>query len=86
MADLGVDEEFRNQDIGKKLVKERLAYLRRWDSAALMRTSVDNDKSQKLYKSLNFTQLAGLIQEVEQQRVDGSVKKDKRIFFIRTVY
>jgi len=48
-----------------------------------MRTSVENIASQKLYKSLGFTQLDNTYQEVEQARVDGTTTTDKRLFLMR---
>lgn len=84
MADLAVKEEYRNQGVAKELVKERMRD-QRGIGYALMRTSVENTKSQNLYRSLGFYEVKGMIQEVEMRRTDNTVKRDKRIFMFQTL-
>lgn len=80
-ADLGVDKSFRNKGIGTKLVQTRLDAIK--GKTAVMRTSVDNNISQSIYRSLGFQQIPELIQTVEGRRQDGSIKPDTRIFFMK---
>lgn len=84
MADLGVVEDRRREKIGTQLIQARLNVLPK-DSTAIMRTSVNNIASQTIYRNLGFTQMDGMVQEVEQKRVDGSVWRDERIFFAKVM-
>lgn len=85
MADLGVDDlEFQRVGMAKQLVKVRLDVMPK-GTTALMRTSVDNIASLSLYRSLGFTEIEGMVQEVEGKRIDGTLKKDKRIFLAKTL-
>lgn len=81
-ADLGVSKEYRRQGIGKSLAKERL---RVFPSGAtvIMRTSENNIAARSLNDNLGFKIIEGMIQEVKQKRVDGTVKTDKRIFLCK---
>jgi len=79
MADLGVDEDYRREGIGKTLVLERLRSLPEV-SSVLMRTSKDNWNSRSLYKSLGFERVRLMTQWVEQKRTNGEIVRDPRIF------
>ncbi|PIV08581.1 hypothetical protein COW57_00450 [Candidatus Roizmanbacteria bacterium CG17_big_fil_post_rev_8_21_14_2_50_39_7] len=85
MADLGVDDEkFQRVGMAKQLVEARLNAMPK-GTTALMRTSVDNIASLSLYHGLGFTEISGMIQEVEKERTDNEVKKDKRIFLSKII-
>ncbi len=80
-ADLGVEKSSRNKGIGTKLVQTRLDAIK--GKTAVMRTSIDNNISQSIYRSLGFQQIPELIQTVEGRRQDGGIKPDTRVFFIK---
>lgn len=85
MADLGVDDErFQRVGMAKQLVEARLNAMPK-GTIALMRTSVDNIASLSLYRSLGFAEIKGMVQEVEGKRIDGTFKKDKRIFLSKVL-
>lgn len=85
MADLGIKEEARGNGLGKKLVQKRIQSMPLGTTTVVMRTSVDNYRSQALYKSLGFTALVDTHQNVEQTRIDGQTAYDRRIFLARTL-
>ena len=82
MADLGVNEEYRKNGIGKMLVQKRIDAAPD-GSILVMRTSINNLASQSIYKSLGFVQVSDAYQFVEQARQDGSTATDKRLFLAR---
>lgn len=82
MADLGVREEYRRFGIARKLVENRINNIPK-NNSIIMRTSVNNIPSQSLYLSLGFKKIEGIMQEVIQQRIDGSIQKDQRIFLTK---
>jgi diaminopimelate epimerase/ribosomal protein S18 acetylase RimI-like enzyme len=84
MADLGVKEEYRRKGIARKLVKSRLDVIPK-GSKIFIRTSINNIASQALYRSLGFKLVPNASQEVTDQRIDGSVQTDKRIFLEKTI-
>ena len=84
MADLGVNEEYRKLGMGTKLVEARLKNFSK-GSTVLMRTSENNKDSQNIYRELGFSIVPDMIQKVERQRTDGTIKKDRRIFMKKTI-
>jgi len=84
MADLGVVKERRGEKIATSLVLARLNAFPK-GSTAIMRTSINNDASQALYKKLGFKQIEGMTQDITQQRTDGTKKTDKRVFFTKVI-
>lgn len=82
MADLGVDSEYRENGIGKRLVESRIQAVPE-GSEIIMRTSENNIASKNLYLSLGFEEVIGMEQEVEQERIGGVLKRDRRIFLKR---
>lgn len=79
MADLGVSDELRRKGIGRNLVLARLSRLP--GANVVMRTSVNNIDSQKLYRSFGFQTIPNVSQTIERDRVvKGVPTKDKRIF------
>ncbi len=84
MAELGVMSTYRRLGLGKKLVIARLRAIQaQGGRMALMRTSVNNIVSQRLYTNLGFEVVEGMRQQVEQRRTDGKVVADERIFMIK---
>jgi len=84
MADLGVIAQRRREGIARQLVLARLDAIPK-GSTVLMRTSTENTASQTLYRSLGFTQIEGMIQNVTQQRTDRTTQTDRRIFLVKTI-
>ena len=85
MADLGVRDESRKNGIGTALIGSRLQRLPS-GSAAVMRTSVNNEKSQSLYRNVfGFQEVVGVRQNVTNTRVDGSISSDERLFLSKTI-
>lgn len=84
MTDLGVADGYRRQGVAKGLVQERLLCMQKGNKV-IMRTSKDNTASRCLYESLGFEIVKNMTQHVEQRRVDGSIKKDERIFLAKKI-
>lgn len=78
-AELGVDNKYRNKGIGASLTR---AIINSTSTPyVLLRTSEKNDRAIPLYQKLGFQQLP-IYQEVEQTRVDNSLSKDRRVFYL----
>jgi ribosomal protein S18 acetylase RimI-like enzyme len=82
MADLGVQSKHRGRGIADKLVSRRIDSMPK-GATVLMRTSLQNAGSQRLYQKRGFTQIEGTIQEVSRSRVDGTTYTDKRFFLVK---
>lgn len=83
MADLGVTKDRREEKIALQLTLIRLDATPE-GATIIMRTSVGNEKSQKLYKEwLGFQQIKGMVQNVKQKRTDGTIETDPRIFLFQ---
>lgn len=82
MADLGVDDEYRRSGVATQLVLKRLNDMPP-GSIAVMRTSVRNEASRKLYEQLGFRMVEGAFQNVIQRRVGGSEVEDTRLFLAK---
>lgn len=80
-ADLGVRYDFRGLGYGRKLTEICLGEIASGETM-FVRTSINNVPSLSLYRSLGFTRLADIHQEVEQTRVDGTVQKDTRVLLV----
>lgn len=81
MADLWVSKKFQRKGIGEQLVNSRIESQPTW-TIIIMRTSVDNLKSQSIYRKWNFKELTTK-QLVEMERVDWTGKRvDERLFLI----
>lgn len=80
-ADLGVAHASRGQGLATALVLGLIGQTPA--DTMLMRTSEDNVRSLAVNKKVGFVEVDGMEQFVEQQRQDGSVKKDRRIFLRR---
>lgn len=85
MADLGIREDLRRNSLGKELVQKRIQSLPPGTTTVVMRTSIDNYKSQALYESLGFTALVDTHQNVGQTRIDGQTAYDRRIYLAKTL-
>lgn len=85
MADLGVKEETRRNGLGRKLVQKRIDSMPPNTTTVVMRTSVDNFRSQALYKSLGFTEMKDVHQDVGQERVGGQTAYDRRLFLAKRI-
>ena len=79
---LGVDDEYRRSGVATQLVLKRLNDMPP-GSIAVMRTSVRNEASRKLYEQLGFRMVEGAFQNVMQRRVDGSEVEDTRLFLAK---
>jgi ribosomal protein S18 acetylase RimI-like enzyme len=79
MADLWVDPEYQRYSIGTDLVLSRINSLPK-GSIIIMRTSLNNYKSQGLYKKLWFQRIEDTIEKVKQERIDGTTTEDERLF------
>ena len=78
MADLGVRKDVRRCGLARRLVEARLDFLEP-GTYVIMRTTQGNLLSRSLYSSLGF-QLMPVTQDVSQERQDGTVQADARIF------
>jgi diaminopimelate epimerase/ribosomal protein S18 acetylase RimI-like enzyme len=78
-AELGVSNNYRKQGVGINLTQE-IINSTPIGKNILLRTSENNNKAIPLYKKLGFQQLP-IFQEVEQARVNGSIDKDRRVFY-----
>lgn len=77
-ADLGVAHEYRRQKIAQALVQALIAETPA--DTLIMRTSENNIASQRVNQGVGFEIVDGMEQFVDQQRQDGTVKADRRIF------
>lgn len=88
MADLGVRDDIRENDVATKLVEEReAAILQESDEEevkVLMRTAKTNTKSQGLYTKLGY-QKEPFTMMVTQQRVGEQPITDERIFMSKVI-
>lgn len=81
MADLWVKKSHQRKWIAKDLVQARIKG-KEQGSSFIMRTSIENYKSQWIYKELNFKPL-DTKQEVNMKRNDGTGERtDERLFLI----
>ena len=83
MADLGVREDLRRKGIAKRLVQVRLDKLSS-GTMVIVRTAQTNLASQSLYSSLGFHVLS-ITEDINQQRQDGTVQTDRRIFMLKVI-
>ena len=77
-ADLGVAHEYRRQKIAQVLVQTLIAETPA--DTLIMRTSENNIASQRVNQGVGFEIIEGMEQFVDQQRQDGTVQSDRRIF------
>jgi len=82
VADLGVDQGYRREGIGKRMVMEALNQMPD-GIGVVMRTTESNIPSQNLHRALGFETVEGVYQDVEQARVDGITGIDRRIFLAK---
>lgn len=78
-ADLGVQENLRRRSMGKTMTRRLLTEMQ--SDCVVVRTSDNNLISQALFRNVGFQPMAGVFQEVEQERIDGTTRTDRRIFF-----
>lgn len=85
LAELGVLPEYRNRELGRTLVRERLRRIdpERWTHVCL-RTPMGHAPSTQMYLSLGFEDM-GVAMDVEMMRVDGRVTTDRRRFLARVL-
>ena len=81
MADLGVADASRRKGVGKQLVEAVLTAVR--GEQVTVRTSENNLIALSLYRSLGFTPLPGITQEISGERTDGEIRTDRRVFLSR---
>ena len=84
MADLGVDEDWRKNDIAKILALSRISTFPK-GTTVLMRTSENNIYSKGLYAGLGFKEVPNMIQKVERKRIGGKTSVDTRIFMSKVI-
>jgi ribosomal protein S18 acetylase RimI-like enzyme len=79
MADMWVTNKYQRYSIGTDLVLSRINNLPS-GSIIIMRTSLENYKSQGLYKKLWFKQIDNLTENVNQTRINNEDREDTRLF------
>ena len=83
LAELGVLPEYRGQQIGRTLVRERLRFI---DpdcySHVVLRISTNTTPSSEMYRAMGFTEM-GVYMNVNSLRTDGQVNSDRRLFMSR---
>lgn len=81
IAELGVDKEYRNQKIGKKIVSEFIHLYENYNM--FLRTGVEgNDMVIHFYNKFDFV-VTELRESVENMRSDGSIAKDERLYMVK---
>lgn len=80
LHDLGVRKDKRRRGIARCLLQttelnSKNVFLRTSDN--------NNNQAQLLYQSLGFSNVDGLFTLVSQQRLDGSIREDRRIIMLR---
>ena len=83
MTELGIKREYRKRGLACQLVQAILNLLTS-DNTVILRTSERNIAAQSLYSGLGF-QTISVTENVSQQRQDGTIQIDKRIFMIKIV-
>jgi len=85
LAEMGVLPAFRGLGLGSRLVSERI---KRVDaerfSHVVLRIAEGNNLAYQLYQELGFTNM-GVYMDVSAKRTDGTVRKDRRVFFSRVL-
>lgn len=80
-ADLGVQKNLRRRSMGQTITNRLLTQMQ--SDCVVVRTSENNLISQALFRKVGFQPMTGVFQEVEQKRIDGTTRTDRRIFFTK---
>lgn len=81
IAELGVDKNYRNQKIGKKLVSELIQLYKH--NNMFLRTGVENnDMVIHFYEKFDFI-ITDIREMVENTRSDGSTATDERLYMVK---